>query len=349
MVIPPTPRAVCGAEKPAPCVAFSCLAAAAQGPANRRAGYRLEGERDGSATARIQFVAGGVFGDNHYIKESGIRGERIVNNDAWEARKKTINKAAELIVQQHPGTNAAEVLGFVETQFNAMAADPNALVSVDALVQHYESALARQMAGDTRIMARIEKVLFRCLVRKPPNESVQTSELAMAYQTRTKESLRDYLPELGTVLQSLEEREFISVKRNVGGGQSFIFQGVDFDVWDRQMTKEDESKASVVHNYNVNGTNARVNVHSTDNSINTQIAGDGAKVQNELASLRREIDAADLPDTERAEALEQIDGIAEQFASGTPKIAIVNALLNALPKVGSVATIVNAVHGFWPK
>ena len=149
-------------------------------------------------------------------------------------------------------------------------------------------------------------------------------------------------------MESLNEREFINVKKPGGGGPALIFQGIDFDVWVRQMTNEEENKASVVHNYNVSGSNARVNLHSTDNSTNTNIAGNGANVQNELASLRREVNVADLPDTERAEALEQIKDIEEQFTSGKPKKSIVIALLNALPKVGSVASIASAIHAWWP-
>ncbi|MBK5052357.1 hypothetical protein [Paraburkholderia domus] len=65
--------------------------------------------------------------------------------------------------------------------------------------------------------------------------------------------------------------------------------------------------------------------------------------------MRREINAADLRDTERAEALEQIKDIEEQFDSGKPKKSIVTALLNALPKVGSVASIASAIHAWWPQ
>ncbi|CAE6807678.1 hypothetical protein [Paraburkholderia domus] len=196
-----------------------------------------------------------------------------MRNDAWEARKETITKAAELIVKRHPAADVAQVLSFVEAQFNAMAADPNARITVDVLVQQYENASARQVAGDTRAMMRMEKVLFKCLVRRDPHVSVQMAELSAAYQTQTQEPLRNYFPELEAVLESLQEREFISVTKTGGGSPARIFQGIDFDVWIRQMTKEEESKASVVHNYNVSGPNARVNLHSTDNSTNTNIGG----------------------------------------------------------------------------
>ncbi|KVA34391.1 hypothetical protein WI44_00180 [Burkholderia cepacia] len=271
-----------------------------------------------------------------------------MTNDVWAARAETINKAAELIVMRHPAAEKAQVLRFVEAQFNAMATDPSASVTVNLLVQQYEDALTRQMTGDTRLMERIEKVLFKCMVKKPQHISVQLTELFGAYQTQTRESLRSYLTEVEAVLTSLEDREFISVKQTPGG-QPNIFQGVDFDVWIRKMTKEEESKASVVHNYNVSGANARVNLHSTDNSTNTHITGDAANVQNEIANLRRAINDADLPEAERTEALEQVNDIEQQFASGKPKKSIVAALLNALPKVGSVASIASAIHAWLPK
>ena len=168
-------------------------------------------------------------------------------------------------------------------------------------------------------------------------------------KTQTQEPLQNYLPQLQAVLQSLHEREFISVAQRGSAGPTLIFQGIDFDVWISQMTKKEESKTSVVHNYNVSGPNARVNLRSTDNSTNTNVAGDGANVQNEIASLRREINAAGLADAGRAEALEQIKDIEEQFASGNPKKTMVSALLNALPKVESVASIASAIHAWWPQ
>jgi hypothetical protein len=142
-----------------------------------------------------------------------ILGEKVVRNDAWEAREETITKTAELIVKRHPAADVAQVLSFVEAQFNAMAADPNARITVDVLVQQYENVSARQVAGDPRVMMRMEKVLFKCLVRRDPHVSVQMAELSAAYQTQTQEPLRNYFPELGAVLESLQEREFISVKK----------------------------------------------------------------------------------------------------------------------------------------
>ncbi len=273
-----------------------------------------------------------------------------MRNEAWEARQITINKAAELIVSRHSGADAAQVLRFVETQFNAWANDPNVRITVELLAQDYDNALARQAGGDGRVQMRIAKVLFKCLIGKPQHQAVQWFELAAAFQTQTQESLQKYLPELEAVLDTLVEREFISLATKPSGGQPRFNQGVDFDVWVKQMTEDEEKKASVVNHYNLSGANARVNLHSTDNSTNTSIVGDGSNIQNELASLRQEIKAAaDLAETDRADALEQVDAIEAQFASGNPKKSIVSTLLNALPKVGSVASIASAIHAWWPK
>jgi hypothetical protein len=272
-----------------------------------------------------------------------------VTNHVWEARDNTIKAAADRICERHSDANLEDVLAFVEAQFNAQAGASNSYITIDGLVQQYENALARQATSDPRIMERIAKVLYKCLIKKPQHVSVQMMELMAAYQTQTRESLSNLLPELETVLDTLEEREFIAVQNRGRGGPQLIFQGVDFDVWMRQMTTDEESKASIVNNYNLSGTGNRVNLHSTDNSINTFTAGDGASVQNDVAALRRAIEAADIPENQRAEAIECVDEIAVQFDSGKPKKSVVTTLLDALPKIGAIGTLATAVHAWLPK
>ncbi|WP_186071806.1 hypothetical protein [Burkholderia gladioli] len=267
----------------------------------------------------------------------------------WEARLNTIQAAVDRICERYPDANAQDVRAFVEKHFNALAADPNLFATVDVLVGKYEDALARQVNPDQRVVERIAKVVYKCLTKKAEHVSVTMPELMTAYQTQTRASLVDLLPELEVVLETLEQREFITVKSRGRGGPLLIFQGVDFDVWVRQMTADEESKASVVNNYHLSGTGNRVNLHSTDNSVNTFTSGDGSSVQNDIAALRREIEAANIPADEKAAAIESVDEVADQFASGKPKKRVVTLLLDALPKLGAIGTMATAVHAWLPK
>ncbi|MBZ2210074.1 hypothetical protein [Massilia soli] len=94
--------------------------------------------------------------------------------------------------------------------------------------------------------------------------------------------------------------------------------------------------------YNVTGSNARINNHSVDNSINL-VQDNSGEVAQLLAELRRSMNAAQLPPADRDEALEIIDGVESQFTNEKPKRSIVRAMLNALPHVANVATTIGAL------
>lgn len=98
-----------------------------------------------------------------------------------------------------------------------------------------------------------------------------------------------------------------------------------------------EAKAAVQNiTYHISGPNARVNNHSTDNSVNTiNVSPD---VAENIFTLRQEVKRL-LPDQEQKQALEVIDAIESQFESSTPSKTVVRTLLGALPNAGSVASI----------
>lgn len=93
--------------------------------------------------------------------------------------------------------------------------------------------------------------------------------------------------------------------------------------------------------YNMIGINARVNHNSTDNSVNTTTIS--ADVINKTQLLRNEIQNSPLTDVEKAEAIEVVDALDEQFEGGKPKKSIVKALIASLPAIESVTTIGNAI------
>jgi hypothetical protein len=94
--------------------------------------------------------------------------------------------------------------------------------------------------------------------------------------------------------------------------------------------------------YNVTGSNARINNHSVDNSINL-VHDNNGEVARLLTELRSVMHAAPLASSDRSEALEIIDGVESQFAGEKPKRSVVRAMLNALPDVATVATTIGAL------
>ncbi|MEJ2794647.1 hypothetical protein WAE56_14650 [Iodobacter sp. LRB] len=89
--------------------------------------------------------------------------------------------------------------------------------------------------------------------------------------------------------------------------------------------------------YNISGSNARVNNHSTDNSVNTVVVN--SEVSNQIQALRNEIQRAMLTAAQKSEAGEVVDEIEAQIASGKPKKGVVSALLASLPAVQSITAI----------
>lgn len=89
--------------------------------------------------------------------------------------------------------------------------------------------------------------------------------------------------------------------------------------------------------YNISGSNARVNSHSTDSSVNTVMLR--SAVSNHIQALRDEIQKAPLTADQKAEAVEVIDEVETQVASGKPKKRILGALLASLPAIESITSI----------
>ena len=96
---------------------------------------------------------------------------------------------------------------------------------------------------------------------------------------------------------------------------------------------------SAIHSvtYNVTGNSARINQNSVDHSVNVvQLSSD---IVENLEALRQEINRFIEEDSRRSEALEVVDAIEHQFKSGSPKQAVVRALVQGLPAAGSIASI----------
>lgn len=98
-----------------------------------------------------------------------------------------------------------------------------------------------------------------------------------------------------------------------------------------------EAKAAVQSiTYNISGPNARVNSHSTDNSMN--IVNINPDVAEHIAMLRKEVRRFS-SDQEQQSSLEVVDAIEGQFESSAPSKVVIKTLLGALPSAGSIASI----------
>ena len=115
--------------------------------------------------------------------------------------------------------------------------------------------------------------------------------------------------------------------------------GYQMDVRKLGVPEAKSAIHSVTYNvtYNVTGSNARINQNSVDQSVN--IVQLGSDVAENLEALRQEINRLIEEDSRRLEALEVVNAIEHQFKSGSPKQAVVRALLQGLPAAGSIASI----------
>lgn len=66
-------------------------------------------------------------------------------------------------------------------------------------------------------------------------------------------------------------------------------------------------------------------------------------IQEQVDALRQAINATQLGVPERQSALELVDEVETQLASGKPKKPVVTALLSGRPKVADIVTIAGTV------
>lgn len=145
----------------------------------------------------------------------------------------------------------------------------------------------------------------------------------------------------------IETGDLIQRKMSNGGEETYEvidpgfhegFEGIEAHY---QMTHRKlglpEAKAAVQSiTYNISGPNARVNNHSTDNSVNT--VNINPNVAEHISMLRQEVKRL-LPQQDQQPALEVVDAIESQLESSTPSKVVVKTLLGALPSAGSIASI----------
>lgn len=90
--------------------------------------------------------------------------------------------------------------------------------------------------------------------------------------------------------------------------------------------------------YNLNGPNSRVNNNSTDASVN--VVNVNGEITNQVTKLRSEV-SKHVNGDDLINAMSLIDGIENEALKEAPNKAIIGALGNSLPAVGSVASILS--------
>jgi len=89
--------------------------------------------------------------------------------------------------------------------------------------------------------------------------------------------------------------------------------------------------------YNINGNNARVNQNSIDNSIN--ISGQNEEIFKQINLIKQIIQDSNLASDEIQDANEILNEVETEMRSEKPRNKIIQALLNALPTIGDIASI----------
>ena len=98
--------------------------------------------------------------------------------------------------------------------------------------------------------------------------------------------------------------------------------------------------------YNISGSNARVNNHSTDNSNN--LVSINSSLSESIEALKAEINRLELSAQEKVEAIEIVNEIEVQCKSDKPSRVVVNALICSLPTAASIATIGSLIVSLLP-
>jgi hypothetical protein len=145
------------------------------------------------------------------------------------------------------------------------------------------------------------------------------------------------------------------VRRRMSNGAEETFQVVDpgfhekfggipasYQMKVRKLGLPEAERAAQNLTVNMTGHGARFNYQSTDHSTNVLTVN--ASVVNHLQRLRTEIQRAALNSGEKDAALEVVDAIEEQVASGKPKKSVVTALLASLPAVESFTNIGKTIY-----
>jgi len=146
----------------------------------------------------------------------------------------------------------------------------------------------------------------------------------------------------------IEPKDIVIRKMSNGAEETFLvidpnfFESIHGIKAHYQMTVKKlglpEAKEAIQNiTYNISGNNARVNNHSTDNSVNTVTYDSG--VEEHINMLRSEINRTITNDIDKNSSLEIVDAIEIQFQSDKPSKMVVSTLINALPSIGSVASI----------
>lgn len=259
------------------------------------------------------------------------------SNSAAEAAIATINEAIATIISRH-SVGRREAEQFVLQQFEFMNADPNEIISAERIVDRYQASMSSDDSVRSAIRAKIAKLIFKGLRHHGPTKSMPYYELQSSFQLVTGESLSQHVTDLIAVIEKLQHLEYIKwvqPKNRI----PLIVQGLDFDEWSVKMRRDKDGTRTVT--YNINGANARINNHSND--FSTNVVGDSPSIQDQLLALRESIKTTQVSESEQQSALDVVDAVEAQFATGIPKKSVVTALMNTLPKVADIATIAGTI------
>ena len=149
----------------------------------------------------------------------------------------------------------------------------------------------------------------------------------------------------------IEPRDLITRKMSNGGQETYevidpgfqeAFHGIEahYQMQVRKLGLPEAQQRVQSITYNVTGNNARVNHHSTDNSVN-YAAMDGP-LKQQVEELRKAVEALE-DQQQRSAALDLVAATEQQLAAERPSKTVVTALLAGLPHVANITSIATSL------
>jgi hypothetical protein len=145
----------------------------------------------------------------------------------------------------------------------------------------------------------------------------------------------------------IEPRDLITRKMSNGGQETYevidpgfheAFHGIEahYQMKVRKLGLPEAQQRVQSITYNVTGSNARVNHHSTDNSVN-YVALDAPLLQ-QVGELRKAVEVLE-DQQQKSVALDLVAAVEQQLAAEKPSKPVITALLAGLPHVANIASI----------
>lgn len=113
------------------------------------------------------------------------------------------------------------------------------------------------------------------------------------------------------------------------------------DVRKKGLLETEKEQKGNTYNVNISGPNARFNNNSSDSSQN--IIKINKEIDSKIEDLKKEIQKLQIPESEKTEAFELVQGLKEELHSEKPRAGMIKTIVSGLPKASNIASILNFI------